>query len=128
MEDNELLELAAKAAEYEFKLGGFDLHGKQVYMAKPHDEHFFRAPWNPLTDDGDALRLAARLRFDVRIGSMDTEVSPYASNGWSHKGTVESHNGDTCAATRRAIVLAAASLASHPNAILNKLDDDGLTH
>lgn len=46
MTDRELLELAAKAA-------GYDL--------------LVRDNWNPLTDDGDALRLAVKLQIDVLI-------------------------------------------------------------
>ena len=60
--------------------------------------------WNPLTNDGDALRLAVNLCLLVNVG----EFFSYATNG-AHDGE-EIHNGDPYAATRRAIVLAAAEV------------------
>jgi len=62
MTDRELLELAAKAA------GIFDLRfdNKGVAYRNVHIE------WNPLTDDGDALRLAVKL--EACIDFMDRRV------------------------------------------------------
>ena len=81
--DRELLELAAKAAgiKYTIKDGVFVDHGNKNEPP---------IPWNPLDDDGDALRLAAKLFLHIRVN--------------------ESHNGDPYAATRRAIVRAAAEI------------------
>ena len=67
-------------------------------------------PWNPLTDDGDALRLAVELRIEIGFsgnGMQAWAVQPY-------KGVREREhiaiNADLAAATRRAIVRAAAAI------------------
>ena len=65
MTDRELLELAAKAARVPlWKYGdpwrdGADSGG----LLHAHG----RSLWNPLTDDGDALRLAVKLMIDIRL-------------------------------------------------------------
>ena len=67
----------------------------------------------PLTDDGDALRLAVKLRIDFYEGVGD---GPEAWAGYylpaftKQKFACEPHNGDPYAATRRAIVRAAAEI------------------
>ena len=53
MTDLEFLELAAKAICGEFHSGHFSRDGREW------------EEWNPLTDDGDALRLAAKLRISI---------------------------------------------------------------
>lgn len=64
--------------------------------------------WNPLSDDGDALRLAVKLKFAIHIdGNLTDIVHPDDS------GTVEAHLGDPYAATRRAIVRAAAAIGEN---------------
>jgi hypothetical protein len=63
------------------------------------------AGWNPITDDGDALRLAVTLRISL---DMLTHIVDATT------GTVMCHEpwgDDHCAATRRAIVRAAAAMA-----------------
>lgn len=102
MNDRELLEKAAKAA-------GIDLWHKEVFTngltRKVSANGVLR--WNPLTDDGDALRLAARLRIDVAFNEMDVFGFPSdGSEGCSELIEV----GDPYAATRRAIVRAAAAI------------------
>jgi hypothetical protein len=113
MTDRELLEAAARAAGMNV---GNAQHGVWFYC-----EHggsgsgFYRVSgniyeyWNPLTDDGDALRLAVALRMTVCIigegmAEADTDVSPRV-----HEYCVD----DTAAATRRAIVKAAAGMIKH---------------
>ena len=95
MTDREMLELAAKAAgiawsqEYQCYLGEPDVNGVSV-------------KWLPLTDDGDALRLAVKLELDVMfasVRSVDDDVNI----------TIEAGT-DPYAATRRAIVRAAAEI------------------
>jgi hypothetical protein len=104
--DRELLELAAKAAGIRIK---WDKDGE---LRSPLlRDALGDVPWNPLTDDGDALRLAVKLgmKLQVRRG-VETEAS-YADKkygGWSWE--TEGHSGDPMAATRRAIVRAAASI------------------
>ena len=91
----ELLELAAKAAGIEF----------DERFACFYDGH--QKAWNPLTDDDDALRLAVKLR--LVIDWSDTERATWIYKD-AHQGIVEEHNGDPYAATRRAIVRAAAEI------------------
>jgi methylase of polypeptide subunit release factors len=116
MTDRELLELAAKAAgiEIEYRPGAFknrqgsatkfDVVTWNGPYLKGSDD-----PWNPLTDDGDALRLAVKLKIAV-----DAWVSETCTVVFFHGGRgriVERHYGDDpYAATRRAIVRAAAEI------------------
>ena len=104
--DKELLELAAKAAGYS-TAAYFD----GEYMGAPRYE-YTEGPhgWNPLTDDGDALRLAVKLRLQVTPGTYNVyEASVFRA------GAAEAHEQATMGygieeATRRAIVRAAAEI------------------
>lgn len=62
MNDQELLEMAAKAAglkaQYSENYGGFSI-------GEPYSKGEFR--WNPLDDDGDAFRLAFTLRLNIKF-------------------------------------------------------------
>jgi hypothetical protein len=92
--DRELLELAAKAA-------GIDAHVTEWSSTVEDDEGDYLKPWNPLTDDGDALRLAVEL-FD----GDDMEVIWYNAR----RLRAERPELDEVAAIRLAIVLAAADV------------------
>jgi len=94
MTDRELLENAAKAV------------GGGAWHPLTHDTPNGR--WNPLTDDGDALRLAVKLRIDLYFGRRGSVLAI------SHKGAVydEQESADPYAATRRAIVRAAAAIGA----------------
>lgn len=99
MTDRELLEMAAKAAGYEPQ--GWE-DGK-LYLFGVQDG------WNPLTDDGDALRLAVRLDITVMQPAPEDRGSVLAL--WPRgQGVSEPRGQDKCAATRRAIVRAAAEI------------------
>jgi len=106
MTDRELLERAAKAA-------GLQLTGwtDGDRLAVTEGEGF----WNPLRRDGDALRLAVKLGMTVNIENDITAVAAMAGmvEGQFHPqfaaGT-EPFDGDPYAATRRAIVRAAAAI------------------
>lgn len=89
MTDRELLELAAKAAGYPH-----EWHG-EIQIETDHEPR----KWNPLTDDGDALRLAVTLQLDIEFLNGDTHVLNACEGG-----------PDKLAQTRRAIVLAAAEI------------------
>ena len=108
MTDRELLELAARAAGLEFDPTVQNKFGLLVVTedaACQSDQKL----WNPLTDDGDALRLAVKL--SLWIGQHDDGVTVsdlYARI--NHEGVEENFNNDPCAATRRAIVRAAAEI------------------
>lgn len=99
MSDRELLEAAAKAAG--IKVAWRDAVGCLCYAGSP-----YHVAWNPLTDDGDALRLAVALNMGISI--HDEHCTACAQ-----KGTMQTERGrPTAEATRRAIVCAAAALAA----------------
>ena len=102
MSDRELLELAAKAAgiEIEMTVGGLP------WLASG------KRPWNPLTDDGDALRLMVRLRLEPRFidNSHSNGAEPSRVTLHNVAGIVENIDDDPLAATRRAITRAAAEI------------------
>lgn len=104
MTDRELLELAAKAAG--MTLGAWsDAAGAFMYR----DGYPGRGYWNPLTDDGDALRLAVKLRLAIDIGIYLTSID--GPQEGQKEFVVEHHDGAALRAVRRAIVRAAAMLA-----------------
>ncbi len=98
MTDKELLELAAKAAGIEIK---------HWIGSEPHSPD-----WNPLKDDGDALRLAVKLKLWVQPNEMSVEVECWQEDDGETKTVTEYFNEpEECAvATRRAIVRAAAEI------------------
>ena len=110
MNDRELLELAAKAAGVEIsqwsncQAGGFIAKGS-AYLDSWGDKRIPRDFWNPLTDDGDALRLAVKLKMSVRISENYCGANLDTWNTYHEK-----LNNDPYAATRRAIVRAAAEI------------------
>lgn len=102
MSDRELLEAAARAAGY--RLGeptGADDGSYNVYEPDGTHDH-----WNPLTDDADALRLAVKLGLRLDLRWQTNEVTVYGASRVD-----EGVRGDPYAATRRAIVRAAAAMA-----------------
>jgi hypothetical protein len=89
MDDRELLELAAKAAEIPFS---------NIELV-----------WNPITDDGDALRLAVTLK--IIVGRYDNYVNAAPLHDGAKEVVIWNHNEkDPYAATRRAMVRAAAEI------------------
>ena len=101
--DRELLELAAKAAGINLEWDG-DPTGWAPMYYEGKTYHV----WNPLTDDGDALRLAAKLKLGITFGVGVTGcVRVWRNADWMQGN----YSGDPCAATRRAIVRAAAQIA-----------------
>ena len=107
--DRELLELAAKASGVTPYLGIINDKGVAAHLVETHTE-CYKKYWNPLTDDGDALRLAVKMkmRFSTVCNLGDQAVAS-VTDIYSN-GAVEDHNGDPYAATRRAIVRAAAEI------------------
>ena len=105
MSDRELLELAAKAAEIEY--------GWQHIFDDYEGSTSEKWCWNPLTHDGDALRLAIQLGMNVAISNTgqttaNTEVIVVVNDQWV--SIVEYHGNCREAATKRAIVRAAAEI------------------
>lgn len=103
MTDRELLEKAAKAAGYEMQIVG---SGSNAYGLW-YPSTVFTPTWNPLNDDGDALRLAVKLRLRVEVYGYLVKVSRGSLVEADEKFDV----GDPYAATRRAIVRAAAAMS-----------------
>lgn len=97
MTDKELLEKAAKAADE-----GIVFYGECLRAQTGRE-------WNPITDDGDALRLAVKLGLDIEF----YETSTHVYDDKSEKSFEEEHDGDPYAATRRAIVKAAAEIGKN---------------
>jgi hypothetical protein len=62
--------------------------------------------WNPLADDGDALRLAVKLEIQVGYSDFIGEAEAKWNRGFDSLAVYGPD--DPCAATRRAIVRAAA--------------------
>jgi len=104
MSDRELLELAAKAA-------GLEITEKMAdFYARKRKEDRFEL-WNPLTDDGDALRLAVKLGLQVEIdGHNKREFVVVRTSEYNPIEIRQTKNLGAEQATRRAIVRAAAEI------------------
>ena len=111
MTDREMLELAARAAGIELTWNSM-VNASRNPIIKYVDAYTYDE-WNPLDDDGDALRLAVKLELilcvrregvtDATMHAPRTGMTPYLS-------FLEQHKDDPYAATRRAIVRAAAEI------------------
>lgn len=98
--DRELLELAAKAAGYE-TWWGRDHQDEMLFMRLKNPDPTGKCSgigWNPLTDDGDALRLAADA-----LGVIE-----FVIDEWPDEEAGVMRRKVNKPATRRAIVRAAA--------------------
>lgn len=107
MTDRELLELAAKAAG--------EVTGDRI--GNPDYFNGVLKRWNPLTDDGDALRLAVKLRLTVEQWFWGQEALVYDFKESTMReglgvSVYEPYGTDPYAANRRAIVRAAAEVGA----------------
>lgn len=98
MNDRELLERAAKVAG----LPECGWMGPAFMYVKNNTF----TEWNPLEDDGDALRLAVKLEINVLPNMEATSARNPSYTKWCNEGA----RTDPYAATRRAIVRAAAEI------------------
>ncbi|HBP5411282.1 TPA: hypothetical protein L6B51_24825 [Pseudomonas aeruginosa] len=119
MNDRELLELAARAAGMNIQRSRLDdplhrdflMNGEGV--RNPGQCSF---PWNPLTDDGDALRLAVVLGLTVECDFNDSDTCTTSETRGEiladeSSGMLGELVGEPeFAATRRAITRAAAEI------------------
>lgn len=123
MTDREMLELAAKAAG--ILLCGYSWIGEneddeeceilEAAFVKHHQKQELASKWNPLTDDGDALRLAVKLRIDAshdEIGMRSFVYVRTVFNDENHIGLSEIFDDESerLDRTRRAITRAAAQI------------------
>ena len=117
MNDRELLEAAAKAAEIPL-----DSDGDRTDI---RENGGMPKRWNPLADDGDALRLAVSLGISItpypiyRSDARHAVVAKQRRSGDTLRElnpteTLEPYGDNPCAATRRAIVRAAAATVAKP--------------
>lgn len=114
MTDQELLRLAAKAAghpdaKYVENFCNPCWFGPKsgVFIGRDCGEHYI---WNPLEDDGDALRLAVRVGFSVGYAYAGRKHQDWSYAYAGSKQVSALEVSDPCAATRRAIVRAAAAI------------------
>lgn len=113
MTDRELLELAAKAAGIDIK--PMEINNRLIaFMAPP--KQCPRGLFNPLEDDGDALRLAVGCSIDIELTVDQAEAwYVYPMPGLDNdqvRSIVKAFGADPNAATRRAIVGAAAEIGN----------------
>jgi len=104
MDDIKLLEFAAKAAGIEY-----NLHygcGDALRLTSKSANALY---WNPLKDDAQALRLVVKLELllDMTAGGYCAYLCPINK---AYYPVCEENTGDLYAATRRAIVRAAAEI------------------
>lgn len=106
--DRELLEYAAKAAGIDIQ-GFFGDDEKPIIFADISPDEFTVTEWNPLTDDGDALRLATHCEINIKFTAIRVIASFV---------TIRFHQRyltDRNAAARLAIVRCAAEIGKRMN-------------
>lgn len=91
MDDRTLLDRAAKAAGLRI-----NFHPAASYQ------------WNPLANDGDALRLEVARRFTVAVRPHEIEV--FSEESGECLASIHTEGRDPLEATHRAIVRAAAAM------------------
>lgn len=116
MTDRELLEAAARAAgitNLQWESDG-TIQNRMNRPTIPYECHGMTTAidWNPLAGDGDALRLAVKLRLTIQHNHSSVVCYDNPDFADKRQTTVEAWESgqDLYAATRRAIVRAAAAL------------------
>ena len=104
----EMLEAAARAAGMNYLIW---TPGASPLVPSEHRAMPDRCCWNPLEDDGDALRLAVRLNLHLRpLSFLCPNAHEIVVGVADWYGVSEKANGDPYAATRLAITRAAAEI------------------
>lgn len=121
-QDRELLETAAKAAGHSLvwgekhKLGDDTIDCTDIAYIRSGQSDDGDAYWNPLEDDGDALRLAVKLGMLVGIGECECCAEAHYPGGEEpirvrfSSSFPDCEAPDAFSATRLAIVRAAAEI------------------
>jgi hypothetical protein len=112
MTKDEIIRMA-KAAGYDVRwheIFGCFVHVGPFNITNPPTMAGQRLVWVPLDDDGDALRLAVRLRLVVDIGGLAPTHERIYVGGLEGYLAHEPTGADIDAATRRAITRAAAEI------------------
>jgi hypothetical protein len=105
MTDLELLELAAKAAGIPLYIWGTKGNENVARLDEVNGGR-----WNPLTDDGDALQLAATLRLPILWDTGEDEPTDcFVDCHFVTEFFIDSGN-DPAASMRRAIIRVAAEI------------------
>lgn len=107
MNDRELLEMAAKAADVDAQWRPNVATGGE-WLAVAEDDGWVE--WNPLLHDDDALRLSVKLNMSVSMGPVEVSantISGALRNAFFRESRITQN---ACTATRRVIVLAAAEV------------------
>jgi hypothetical protein len=117
VDDRELLEKAAKAAGVNARWR--EGCGEALELLDPMPDGLYGLYWNPLIDGGDALWLAVKLRMSLHVcdgETLEEGEAPFSEAIVTEEPVYECvkelHGTDPYAATRRAIVRAAASIAA----------------
>lgn len=104
-----MLEMAAKAMGYEsrkFVRDKWTLEVLAILIAYPDSDS---VKWNPHTDDGDCLRMIAKLRIDsVWLRDRVRCVEP--NDGDEDEQMLSDHNNDPAAALRLCALRVAAQM------------------
>lgn len=110
MNDRTLLELAARAAGYQFSYSYRSLSSPAVPVILAETGRWRQ--WDPRHDDGDALRLAVRLGLTVDIDLDESWTAIDYTADYQDKEIREGHGcgTDPYGPTRLAIVRAAAEI------------------
>ena len=106
--DRELIELAAKAAGIE---DGADRIDSGLSLTEKDGRHRSLPRWNPLEDDGDALRLAYKLRLVIApLRTLVGEDYGFAVHPHGRDDLAVVESGTDIASMRLAIARAAAEI------------------
>jgi hypothetical protein len=118
MTDGELLEKAAKSIGLKYLKPAEGYGGEFGLIAgietlRSITDRCGATTWNPLADDGDALRLAVKLKLTIDYVAETLDGTGHCAAVWCkprRRYITEPFEDDPYAATRRAITLAAAEL------------------
>ena len=97
MEDRELLEMAAKAFDDPKLFANTTGAPWQYWIGFCEEMHCdVTRLWNPLEDDGDALRLAVKLGLTIRLNQFEEWTQVFAGDCYARQApAISEHVGRT---------------------------------